>query len=258
MGNFFTYIKDSAPAWLGITFLSLVVGGILVTLTVVVIKTIKGKMTINLWGLKFESLTLVTELQKQVDDLTEINEHKAQVLKLLNQTILTVPKWESVGYNTLKDEIQSFYSFFLPGIASLMTNKKGNSVRVAILTLDGDYLKIAHGSGYSPEGFKNLKLRLSSSSAGYCYTSKEKYHSDDVSLDPRYKRNPKSSRQYFSLICIPIQYEDEVIGILNVDGLKRKSFDRDDLDHLSYFASALAPLLKKEFEYKEQYQKEAL
>jgi putative methionine-R-sulfoxide reductase with GAF domain len=139
-----------------------------------------------------------------------------------------------------------------------MTKDKGNSLRIAIFCSEGEYLKIAHGSGYSPDGIKKLRLSLSSSSAGYCYTSKEKYFTDDVTSDPRYKRHPKSSREYFSLMCVPIQYEEEVIGILNVDGLKRKSFDRDDLDHLSYFASALAPLLKKEFEYKENHQKEAL
>jgi uncharacterized protein involved in cysteine biosynthesis len=88
------YLSDTAHPWIAQIVAWLIAIAILFALFSIIFKTIKGTLNIDFWGIKFQSDTLSKKLQAQVSDLTEINAHKAQVLKLLNQTILTVPKWE--------------------------------------------------------------------------------------------------------------------------------------------------------------------
>jgi hypothetical protein len=242
------YLPQNVLSWF-LLFLLLV---FVVVISVGTFRYIRGTGSINLIFIKLERHKLADQLQDQVEELSVINRSNSQIMKLLNQTVITYPKWCGLSNEDLETRIRLFYSFFLPGLVTLYTRERDNSHRVAIFTDHGGYLKIFHGSGYSPEGTINLKLKIDSSSAGYVYTSGEKYFNNDLSKDPRYIRNPKSSRQYFSLMCVPIQYSGTIIGILNIDGLKRNSFDRDDLDHLSYFASALAPLINLELEYIEK------
>ncbi|MFT9116542.1 MAG: GAF domain-containing protein [Sporolactobacillus sp.] len=252
---FAKYLPKSIMTW----FLLALVIFILAAIFIGMFRYIKGTGKIDLVFIKFERNILTDELQGQIEDLSAINSGNAQIMKLLNQTIITYPKWCCSNDDELQHKIQLFYEFFLPGLITLYTRERDNGHRVAVFTeQESGYLKIFHGSGYSPEGTENLKLRINNSSAGYSYSSGEKYFNNDLTQDPRYKRNPLSSRQYYSLMCVPIQYSGTTIGILNIDGLKRGSFDRDDLDHLTYFASALAPLIKVELEYIERTMREAL
>lgn len=226
---------------------------------VLLLKVIRGEQEVTVFRvIKFTPNKALETLKEQFDELNEHSELKSHVLKLMNQTVLTLSQWgDSLPDTEFEKKIRSLYEFVLPGLATLLTKHRNNSLRVAVFTEREEGLKILHGFGYSVEGKNKLTLSVGKSKAGYCYTHGEIYSNMDISTDPTYERNPKASKEYFSLVCVPIVYQNQVIGVLNVDGLNKNSFDRDDIDYIGYFANVLAPLLNMELKYNERLLKEA-
>jgi transcriptional regulator with GAF, ATPase, and Fis domain len=187
---------------------------------------------------------VVEQLKKDFESLNEDDKQKTQILKLINQLNVEIA---NIVCNTTNEEFfetrKSIYDYLLPGIGSILTKQKGNNHRVAIFVKDGEELRIHQGYGYSTEGKKNLRLAMDSS-AGYAFTTGEVYSSGDV-LSPgnRFKVHPKATKQYRSLICVPIKCGDHILGVLSVDGEEPNSFTKDDEDYLTYLANSLYILL---------------
>lgn len=187
---------------------------------------------------------IVEQLKQDFASLNEDDKQKTQILKLLNQVNVEIANMVCKSTNEdFFETRKSTYDFILPGIASILTKRKGNQHRVAIFVKEGDQLRIHQGYGYSSEGKKNLRLAMDTS-AGYVFTTGEVYSSGDV-LSPgnRFKVHPKASRQYRSLICVPIKLGTQILGVLNVDGEEINSFTKDDEDYLTYLANSLYILL---------------
>lgn len=241
----FKFITTEVP-WLLTSVIVIISVIIIAFLVIVIIKLIKGVLTLSLWGVKLESNKTVSEIQKQFKALNENTNLKTQVLKLINQAIITYSNWSNLTKKEYLDKVTGFYDFFLPGVINIIA-RNDNMHRIAVFYKVNDKtLKILHGYGYSPRGKEKLELSLEDSKAGYSFTKGQTYHSNDITQDPTYVRNPKSSREYCSLICVPITYNDQIIGVLNVDGLNKDSFDKDDIDYITYMADAISPILSKE------------
>lgn len=236
-----------------VPFLSYIMSFFLITLlSVIILKIATGESkSYHFWGIKIEPNKAIKKIQQQFNDLNEHSQHKTQVLKLLNQSSWTISNWGKLKPEEFNEKLKGFYDFFLPGVIAVMTKEKGNTHRVAIFYKHDDSLRILWGSGYSPEGKENLTLSLHDSKAGYCYLNNRTYISHDITQDHSYKRNPKSSRDYHSLLCVPITYAGETIGVFNIDGLNPHSFDNDDIDYITYFANSISPILYRELIYKE-------
>ncbi|KQL45862.1 hypothetical protein AN963_12590 [Brevibacillus choshinensis] len=186
----------------------------------------------------------VEQLKKDFESLNEDDKQKTQILKLLNQLTIEIA---NVICNTTNEEFletrRSIYEYLLPGIGIVLTKQKGNNHRVAIFVQEVDTLRIHQGIGYSTEGKRNLRLSMDSS-AGHSFTTGEIYSSGDVlSAGNRFKTHPKASKQYRSLICVPIKCGNHILGVLSVDGEEPNSFTKDDEDYLTYLANSLYILL---------------
>ena len=237
------YLKD--VPWfsyaLAIILLLLIVfyGGTLI------FRAFKNDIDVDFWGLKINSNRELLKIKDEFSYLNQNDQLKTNILKLLNQANITVPKWLNVlkGNDNIQNHLQYFYDFYLPGILSLLTKEKDNSLRIAIFVKDNNELRILKGNGYSPEGTKNLRLGITNTKAGLSYINNEVFISNNLTTESNYKRHPKATKEYKSLICVPISYDEVVLGVLNIDGLKEDSFDKDDSDFVNYFATALAPLL---------------
>jgi putative methionine-R-sulfoxide reductase with GAF domain len=246
------YIQENV-GWLPTTLAILVILIILAFAILALYKYHNGANTISFFGLKIEPNKAYGELQSQFEELNSQSEVKSHILKLLNQTIITISGWDrNLSEEKLTRKVHNFYNFFLPGLVSIITKQRDNNHRIAIFTLQGRCLKIHQGYGYSPAGVENLELCLDKSKAGYSFRNKEMYYSPDITADPTYVKNPKSSKEYKTLLCIPILYAEQVIGVLNVDGVMYNSFDKDDINYITYFANAVAPLLHMELTHKVQ------
>lgn len=221
---------------------------ILVVFIIVVIKIYNGTSTISLGFMKIKNNKEVQRLQNRFEELNKNNNIKTYYLKLLNQAIMTINNIESneLSKEKLITKIHNFYDFYLHGITTTLTN--GDNIhRVAIFyKYNENELKILHGHGFSPEGKEKLRLDLYESKAGYSFIQQKVFHSGDITQDSTYVVNPKSSKKYHSLLCIPIIYGDKSIGVLSVDGLKINSFDSDDIDYLTFMANSISLILYKE------------
>lgn len=242
-------VLETHPVFFIVGFIALVI--IVLILLYIVIKRGDQEVTIN-WkeGIKFTPVAPLETLKNQFDELNAHSELKTHLLKLINQAVMTICKWgEHPEGKEFKEDAKSLYDFILPGLAGLLVSQRDNSLRVAVFTPRENGLKILYGYGYSPEGKKHLELGFYDTKLGHCFINSEAYANGHLSSDPSYKRNPKASKNYESLVCIPMVYQGETIGVLNIDGLKKNSFDSDDIDYIRYFANVLSPLLYKELKY---------
>lgn len=221
---------------------------IVLVLFVLALITVKRGNTFHLWGLKIEPNSSINEMKNAINDLTkaiqELNaesKQKAQWLKLqlrLNKDILYISSGINDNLNRkIKDLIQSS---ILPTVISIVTEGKHNVVRAAILIPEGQVLRIFSGSGYSREGTDNLRLSIDGTVAGKAFSLKETQYIPDVTNSLEWSRNPKSSKDYCSLCCIPICINDHCFGILNIDGDLPDCFTKDSIKSLELLASSLA------------------
>ncbi|MFD1450817.1 GAF domain-containing protein [Oceanobacillus sojae] len=245
-----TYLTQEIP-WLREALVILFLVSFVIFIITVTLKIKKGEGKVSFLGFKFESNEAYYEIQRQFEDLNEHSEYQLQVIKFLHQINQTVPDTNALSRSELESGFSHFYDMFLTGIISLLTKTKGNTVRAAIFYKKEENLVILHGRGFSPEGTRKLKLGLINTKAGYCFMNNKIDIYNKLSADPTFERNPNSSKHYESLLCAPITYDGKTLGVLSIDGLKENSFDSDDKDYVTYFITAMSPLLHKEFLYRE-------
>ena len=184
----------------------------------------------------------------EVARLEESLKQRQQMLALLQAIVLESSKALSghlqAGY-TSAEYRKAVYDFVLPHLLTLLAKPdRANAHRVALFIPGAEgTMRMHEGIGFSPEGKKELVLSPDSA-AGYAYRTGETYCSGDVTAPgSRFSTNPKASKRYHSLLCLPIRCGPQVIGVLSVDGRERDSFTHDDQEFLTYVANALSLFL---------------
>jgi len=199
--------------------------------------------------IKISPNRIVQEQNEMIRNLNEDSKQKSHVLKILNQMILeTINVSVSKSYDEFLQNRKAVYEYILHSIGVVLTKNKSNSHRVAIFVDNKDgYLKIHEGLGYSSEGRKHLRLKIDDSAAGYVFRTGSIYNSGNVD-EPgnHFKRHPMATKDYKSLMCVPIQYGKMILGVLSIDGQEENSFSKDDETYLVYFANALASFMSIE------------
>ena len=99
---------------------------------------------------------------------------------------------------------------------------------------------IYEGSGCSVDGKENLRHDIEKTIAGWVYNNGKVYYSKDVSKDKKFKPHPKAKRKYYSLLCVPIQSNGKVYGVLSIDGSLKDCFNEDDINYFEIFANQIA------------------
>jgi len=59
------------------------------------------------------------------------------------------------------------------------------------------------------------------------YRSKKTILINNLENNQLYKPNERSSKKYYSLICVPIMSGEHVWGVLSIDGEKKESFTEE-------------------------------
>lgn len=184
----------------------------------------------------------------EVARLQESLKQRQQMLALLQAIVMESSKALSghlqAGY-TSAEYRKAVYDFVLPSLLTLLAKPdRANAHRVALFLPAADgTMRMHEGIGFSPEGKKELVLPPDSA-AGYVCRTGEPYCSGDVTAPgSRFCSNPKASKRYHSLLCLPIRCGPHVIGVLSVDGRERDSFAHEDQEFLTYVANALSLFL---------------
>ncbi|PEQ53102.1 hypothetical protein CN473_12320 [Bacillus thuringiensis] len=255
--QFLTSIKDP-KIWVGIVLIFIIV---LIFSIVTTNRSIKnGSEATLLWGLftvkPNESVTSwkvkYDDLNKQFDVLNINDKLKSDIIKLFNTALIGAPYFNNgESINEKKRKIDTYYNLIFPAIISLFKRETDNNHRIGIFIPRGNNTLALHkGYCYPPES-RDI-LHLHNSRAGYCYTNKEVYYCADLTQEPTFKPNPNTN--YQSLVCIPITYKNEVIGVFNIDGEKKNSFHKDHINYINYLVNVVAPVIYLELAISESYQ----
>lgn len=135
------------------------------------------------------------------------------------------------------------HSMVLASLSKTVRAKGEHRCSVMVPTEDGNHLSIAEGCGFTEKERKHTRLAINRSCAGEAFRSHELYYCKDTREDRNWVRNPSSSHDYLSVVCVPLIVGEQAFGVLSVDATEANAFSNDDLATLGLFASCLSVLL---------------
>jgi len=107
-------------------------------------------------------------------------------------------------------------------------------------------LRLAATNGLNPRGIGRATLRIGEGITGWVANAHVPLFVRDVHDDPRWKRVPAVDVDRFtSMLSVPLVMRDEVIGVLNVQTVEPREFDRAEMDFLQTIANQLAGIIDK-------------
>jgi len=130
--------------------------------------------------------------------------------------------------------------------------------RGSVMLLDEDgYLKVKASAGMSPEAAREAKLHPGEGIAGWVFQNKKPLLIRDVQSDPLFQRLANPQYLTRSAIIVPLEVDDEMIGVINVSDKKDGTpFDERDLSLLESIAHHAVIALKNAklyFELRDSY-----
>lgn len=113
----------------------------------------------------------------------------------------------------------------------------------SLLLFDGqtNLLNIKTARGVPEKTVKTLKISMEEGITGWVAKSKKIANVKDVLKDPRYIPTIEEVR---SELAVPMTYEDELLGVINVNHTDVAAFDEEDEKLLEAFAAAASIALK--------------
>ncbi len=112
---------------------------------------------------------------------------------------------------------------------------------VMLLDEAHEHLTIAAAIGLDPKIVAGTKLAIGSSIAGHVAQYGKPLMVDDVENNDRFKRINNERYGAASLICVPLQIKNKVLGVINMANKKDgRRFTSDDLRLLATFAAQVA------------------
>lgn len=112
---------------------------------------------------------------------------------------------------------------------------------VYLLDKKRNELRIAYPSGYPPGIAENVRLKVGEGVVGYAIAEGRPMVFNDVQSDPRYKNYVPGMN---SALVVPLIYQTQVIGALNILSHQRDTFDDSDIPLLRQFAAHVAVALE--------------
>ena len=107
---------------------------------------------------------------------------------------------------------------------------------ISIYLLEGDVLQLGAQLGY-PERTKLAKIPVTTGIMGRTVQTRQIQFLRDVNTDPAYVR---AARDVTSEICVPLFKKGSILGVINVEGSKRKPLLERDVDVLTALAGPIA------------------
>jgi L-methionine (R)-S-oxide reductase len=107
---------------------------------------------------------------------------------------------------------------------------------VGIYLVEGDALVLGPWQG--PEATEHVRIPVGEGICGVAATTGVTEVVDDVNADPRYLACFPSTR---SEIVVPISYEAQVVGEIDIDSDRPAAFDADDREFLESVAVLISP-----------------
>jgi len=125
-----------------------------------------------------------------------------------------------------------------PGRDMLMKNQpRGADVRLSVLVPDGAEFVMAYSAGHTPEGHARFRMRIAESFSRHAYEQGTIVASPDVEQDPRFKAHPRATRNYRSIVSVPLRSGEDTAGVFNVVFTEQEAFDVSEYTYIALLAA---------------------
>ncbi len=116
-----------------------------------------------------------------------------------------------------------------------------NYCRTAVLLLDPDLEELDIISAYGYGEVDGLRIPITQGATGYAARQAESVNIADVTSDPRYVKGMNRCR---SELAVPIIFDDEVLGVIDVESPEVGAFGAEDVKTLEVIASYAAAAIR--------------
>ncbi|WP_141201621.1 GAF domain-containing protein [Paludifilum halophilum] len=202
-----------------------------------------------------------TNEQKKVQETTQSTREKMDLQEHLWKQIFLLSCELSMNcrgfYNNLSPRDRSTsYRCIYEIVQEALRNEKSGDPRVQIFVEDENNTGLLkpHLSafvGHRSRARDNRIEKSISTAAGYTYLTGETYFDSDTTReDSLCQRKPKANRPFYSMICVAIEVEEQILGVLSVTGDQKESYREVHRDFLEITANMLVPLLISDLQRK--------
>ncbi|MFP7296227.1 GAF domain-containing protein [Neobacillus niacini] len=203
---------------------------------------------VRIWKLyKAPGSELIQEYKQNLEKTNADSKQKSLIMTILDQVNKEIPTLQQMKsgreFEKLVKHGRKVTDMVIEQIPLTLKSMKNINHRCAVFTPDlqmPTHLKIYEGVGFSVQGKENLRLDISSSTAGNVFTKGEYIYCKDVTKEASFKPHPKATKQYHSLVCVPIKIGTETLAVLSIDGSEQDCFTADDIEYLQIFSNQLA------------------
>jgi K+-sensing histidine kinase KdpD len=107
-------------------------------------------------------------------------------------------------------------------------------------------LRLAATNGLNRRGIGRAILRVGEGITGWVANARVPLAAREARADPRWKRVPSVDVDRFtSMLSVPLIIRDEVVGVMNVQTVEPRDFDREEIDFLQTIANQVAGIIDK-------------
>jgi signal transduction histidine kinase/putative methionine-R-sulfoxide reductase with GAF domain len=107
-------------------------------------------------------------------------------------------------------------------------------------------LRLVASNGLNPRAIGKATLRLGEGITGWVANARVPLTVRDVHAEPRWKVVPSVDVDRFtSMLSVPLVIRDEVIGVMNVQTVELREFERGEIDFLQTIANQVAGIIEK-------------
>lgn len=114
-----------------------------------------------------------------------------------------------------------------------------------LMDRDGTGVTLAATNGLGKEFIGKARLLLGQGITGIVAQTRRPIYSPDIKVDPRFAWITGRNQPHTSMLSVPLVWNDQVVGVLNVQTLARRRFTESNVRFLEALAGLLAGLIEK-------------
>lgn len=186
---------------------------------------------------------------------------KAELARLQREALLAEAQRELL-YNALEsvqmaigsDETWDVDALVERGILGpvrgLLVRSDLDDVRLAVLIPDDedDHFLMRWAAGHRPESVEKFKRPIDLMLAGEAYRNGDFKVCPDVRNEPGFVPNPNATRDFASLVAVPLRVHERLVGVLSVISTEIDAFSESDISFIKIVGAVTDVILAAEYD----------
>jgi GAF domain len=179
---------------------------------------------------------VIAELEEEVELGAIFSRHIYDILDTLQKILAgTIPQ---VNIATFVEQ------GMLQPARDFLMQRPEEDVRLSVLVPDNSNWRMVLAAGYRLESKQRFSLPIVGSFSRHAYETGEIQWSFDLRSDPRFTPHPQATREYHSIISIPLRHGDDTVGVFNADSTLRSAFSLADFIYVSLLGAIISVVSK--------------